>query len=194
MKSGILYVVATPIGNLKEMTPRAIEVLNFVDLIACEDTRVTRNLCQHFNIDKPLISSHEHNEFITCFKIIEEILTGKNVALLSDAGYPGISDPGQVVIQKAIDNDIKIEVISGPCAIINALVGSGLPTEHFYFHGFLRSKSGDRKKELLQLATKEETLIFYESPHRISDTINDLKAIFGEGRRACICRELTKLY
>lgn len=194
IKPGTLYVVATPIGNLSEMTPRAIEILNLVDLIACEDTRVTGFLCQHFNIKKPLLSTHEHNELVSSLKIIELLLEGKNVALVSDAGYPGISDPGNKLIVKAIDYDIKIEVISGPCAIINALVGSGLPSDRFYFHGFLKSKSTDRIKELKSLEAKSETLIFYEAPHRIKDTIDDMILIFGKERRACICRELTKKF
>lgn len=194
VKIGTLFVVATPIGNLSEMTPRAIDILNSVDLIACEDTRVTKNLCHHFNISKPLLSTHEHNEIFSSIKIIEKILEGKNVALVSDAGYPGISDPGNKVIIKAIDCDIKVEVISGPCAIINALVGSGLPSDRFYFHGFLKSKSTDRIKELKTLIDRSETLIFYEAPHRIKDSLEDMALILGKERRACICRELTKKF
>jgi 16S rRNA (cytidine1402-2'-O)-methyltransferase len=186
-----LYVVSTPIGNLSEFTPRAIEVLKSVDFIACEDTRVTRKLCNLFEIDKPLFSCHEHNEFTVHQKIIEAIKDGKVVALVSDAGYPGISDPGSILIRKCIENSIDIEVISGPCALINALVSSGLDTTHFYYYGFLPSKKSERKKELKLLATREETMIFYEAPHRIVDTLEDMLDSFGE-RQISLSRELTK--
>ena len=194
MKSNtILYVVSTPIGNLQEMTPRAIEVLKNVAFIACEDTRNTRKLCSHFGIDTPLVSCHEHNEMFESDKILSALEDGRNVALASDAGYPGISDPGSIVIKKAIENGFKIEVISGPCALINALVGSGLQSDHFYFHGFLSSKNGERKKELEDLCTKKETMIFYEAPHRIIDTLESMLKILGN-RKICIARELTKKF
>lgn len=186
-----LYVVSTPIGNLSEFTPRAIEVLKSVDFIACEDTRVTRKLCNLFEIDKPLFSCHEHNEFTVHQKIIKAIKDGKVVALVSDAGYPGISDPGSILIRKCIENSIDIEVISGPCALINALVSSGLDTTHFYYYGFLPSKKSERKKELKLLALREETMIFYEAPHRIVDTLEDMLDSFGE-RQISLSRELTK--
>ncbi len=188
-----LYIVSTPIGNLQEMTPRAIETLKNVAFIASEDTRNTRKLCQHFGIETPLVSCHEHNEAFESEKIIEAIHDGRSVAITSDAGYPGISDPGSLVISKCLDLDIKVEVISGPCALINALVGSGLPTNHFYFHGFLSHHDGDRKKELEELCKKEETMIFYEAPHRIVDTLEAMNKIFGL-RKACIARELTKKF
>ena len=188
-----LYVVATPIGNLSEMSPRAIEVLNNVAFIASEDTRNTKRLCQHFNIPTPLVSCHEHNERNEVKKIIEALEDNRDVALVSDAGFPAISDPGQLVIAKVIDAGFKVEVISGPCALINALVGSGLPTNHFYFHGFLSHKASDKRKELDELKDKTETLIFYESPHRINDTLDQLIKAFGP-RRACIARELTKKF
>lgn len=186
-----LYVVSTPIGNLSEISPRALEVLNSVDVIACEDTRVTKKLCLHFGIEKPLISCHEHNEFLIHNKIVEQILDGKKVALVSDAGYPGISDPGSILIKKCIENTVEIEVISGPCALINALVSSGLDTTHFYYFGFLSSKRSLRKKELKALNEKEETMIFYEAPHRIVDTLEDMVEIFGN-RQISLSRELTK--
>lgn len=188
-----LYVVSTPIGNLNEMTPRAIEVLKSVFLIGCEDTRVTMKLCQHFEIDKPLVSCHEHNEHLVVDKFLSALDEGHDVAIVSDAGYPGISDPGSFIIQKTIDAGYDINVISGPCAIINALVGSGLDTTHFYFHGFLSVKTSDCKKDLELLKEKHETIIFYEAPHRITDTLEVIKDVFGN-RKAVICRELTKIH
>ena len=186
-----IYIVATPIGNLNDITNRALETLSSADVIACEDTRVTLKLLTHFNISKPLISCHEHNEFNVFGHIISLVEEGKKVAMVSDAGYPGISDPGSILIKNCINHNIDVEVVSGPCAIINALVGSGLDTTHFYFHGFLPSKSSDRKKELMTLKDKQETMIFYEAPHRINDTLTEMLAIFGD-RYACVCRELTK--
>lgn len=188
-----LYIVATPIGNLKEMTPRALEILNMVDFVACEDTRHSGLLLSHFSIKKPLIACHEHNEAEASEKIIALITSGKTVAYMSDAGYPGISDPGERLIAKAIDQDIDVSVISGSNAMLLALIGSGLPTEHFYFHGFLPSKASARKVALNDLASREETLIFYESPHRIIDTLHDLLTTLGN-RKAVIARELTKLH
>lgn len=188
-----LYIVATPIGNLKEMTPRALEILNMVDYIACEDTRHSGLLLNHFSIKKPLIACHEHNENEASEKIISLIQKGAVIAYISDAGYPGISDPGERLIAKAIAQDIDVSVISGSNAMLLALIGSGLPTEHFYFHGFLPSKASARKQTLQELAAKKETLVFYESPHRIQDTLQDLLAIFGT-RQTVIARELTKLH
>lgn len=188
-----LYIVATPIGNRKEMTPRALEILNMVDFVACEDTRHSGLLLSHFSIKKPLIACHEHNEAEASEKIIALITSGKTVAYMSDAGYPGISDPGERLIAKAIDQDIDVSVISGSNAMLLALIGSGLPTEHFYFHGFLPSKASARKVALNDLASREETLIFYESPHRIIDTLHDLLTTLGN-RKAVIARELTKLH
>ena len=186
-----IYIVATPIGNLNDITARALDTLSSCDVIACEDTRNSLKMLTHFNISKPLISCHEHNEFNVFHHIINLIDEGKKVAMISDAGYPGISDPGSILIRNCIDHGIDIEVVSGPCAIINALVGSGLDTTHFYFHGFLPSKSSDRKKELATVKDKSETMIFYEAPHRINDTLNEMLAILGD-RYACVCRELTK--
>ena len=143
-----LFLVATPIGNFDDMTFRSIEVLKSVDLIACEDTRVTIKLLSHFNISKPLVSCHKFNEQSASEKLIEEIHEGKSIAMVSDAGYPGVSDPGGILIKHAIENDVLVRVISGPSAGINALIGSGLPTDHFYFHGFLPSKHSERINEL----------------------------------------------
>lgn len=187
----LLYLVATPIGNLDEMTPRAIKILAEVDLIACEDTRNTAKLLGFFNISKPLVSLREHNENEQSKKLIEEIKSGKKVAYVSDAGYPCISDPGARLVKKCIENDINVSTISGPNAALNALVASGLSCDHFYFHGFLDAKTNARLEELRNLSTRKETLIFYESPHRIQKTLNDMFAILGN-RSACICRELTK--
>lgn len=189
-----LYIVATPIGNLEELTPRAQYILSNVDLIACEDTRVTVKLLSHFKISKPLVSCHKFNETTASNKLVEEIKCGKSVAMVSDAGYPGVSDPGGILIKIAIENDINVRVISGPSAGINALVGSGLPTDHFYFHGFLQTKNRDRKIELQALAIREETVILYEAPHHFIDTMEDLMDYFGKDRKCCIARELTKLH
>lgn len=188
----ILYLVATPIGNLSEMTPRAIEILNSVAAIGCEDTRVSKQLLNNFNISKKLISCHEHNEEQASEELLKYLENG-NIAYISDAGYPGISDPGHRLLAKVLDNNYKVSVISGASAMLNALIGSGLDTTHFYFHGFLASKHSTRIHELEELKSKKETLIFYESPHRIGDTLIDLKNVFGN-RKAVIARELTKRF
>ena len=188
----ILYLVATPIGNLAEMSPRAIEILNSVDAIGCEDTRVSRQLLNNFNIVKKLISCHEHNEEQASNELLKYLENG-NVAYISDAGYPGISDPGHRLLTRALDNNYKVSVVSGASAMLNALIGSGLDTTHFYFHGFLASKHSTRIRELEELKNKKETLIFYESPHRIHETLTDLRDVFGN-RKATIARELTKRF
>ena len=190
--SPLLYLVASPIGNLKEFPPRAIETLQEVDYVACEDTRNTGKLLKFFDIDKPLISCHEHNEEEASDKIIKLLKEGKKVAYLSDAGYPAISDPGSRLSKRCLEADIKVSVINGPNAAIMALVASGLETKHFYFYGFLDSKPSARRKELEGLKDFPETIIFYEAPHRIKRTLNDLKDIFGEERKISIGRELTK--
>ncbi|MCH5180080.1 MAG: 16S rRNA (cytidine(1402)-2'-O)-methyltransferase [Erysipelotrichales bacterium] len=188
----ILYLVATPIGNLSEMSPRAIEILNSVDVIGCEDTRVSKQLLNNFNISKKLISCHEHNEEQASLELLKYLENG-NIAYISDAGYPGISDPGHRLLAKVLDNNYKVSVVSGASAMLNALIGSGLDTTHFYFHGFLASKHSARIHELEELKSKKETLIFYESPHRIGDTLNDLREVFGN-RKATLARELTKRF
>lgn len=190
-KRKLLYLVATPIGNLDEFSSRAIKILAETDLIACEDTRNTAKLLNFFNISKPLVSLREHNENEQAEHIIEEIKNGKNVAYVSDAGYPCISDPGARLVKKCIENEINISTISGPNAALNALVASGLSCDHFYFHGFLDARSSIRLEELRNLVNRKETLIFYESPHRIQKTLNDMFLILGN-RLACIARELTK--
>jgi len=190
-KKPLLYLVATPIGNLDEFSPRAIEVIKDADLIACEDTRVTTKLLSFFNITKPVISIREHNETSATENIIPKILNGTKVVYMSDAGYPCISDPGSRLVKLALASGINVSTVSGPNAALNALVASGLNSDHFYFHGFLNAKESVRQEELRKLYKKEETLIFYESPHRIAKTLSDLYLIFG-ARKACIARELTK--
>lgn len=192
-QGAILYIVATPIGNLKEFTPRAIEVINASNYIACEDTRNTSKLLHEFSLNKPCISCHEHNEEEASKKIIELLKKGNTISFMSDAGYPGISDPGERLIKNAIKNHIPVSVVNGSSAFLPALIGSGLDTEHFYFHGFLPAKESERKKTLLTLKNYEMTLIFYEAPHRIEHTLKDMFQIFSL-RRVVIAREISKLY
>ena len=187
----LLYLLATPIGNLQELSPRALEILSSADLIACEDTRNTFSLLSHYGLKKNLISLREHNEKAMSQKVVEEILSGKKVVYVSDAGYPCISDPGSILAKECLANDINVSTISGSSAFINALVSSGLDSDHFYFYGFLSSKDSEAKKELEQLKSFSSTLIFYESPHRIERTIELLNEYFGD-RQAVIARELTK--
>jgi 16S rRNA (cytidine1402-2'-O)-methyltransferase len=193
-KSPLLYLVATPIGNLGEFPPRAVEILKQMDFVACEDSRNSGLLLQRFSIDKPLISCHEHNEESAADKIIALLKEGKKVAYVSDAGYPVVSDPGNRLAKRCLDEGIKVAVVNGPSAGICALVGSGLNADHFYFYGFLPAKSNERKAELHSLVSLPCTLIFYESPHRIKDMLKDVSAILGEDRPACLCRELTKAH
>lgn len=189
----MLYLISTPIGNLGEISKRTVEVLNSVDLVGAEDTRNSMNLLNNIGIKKPMFSLHEHNEREASENIINKVIKeGKSIAYMSDAGYPGISDPGVILVQVAIENDVPVSVVSGSSAFLTALVASGLPTNHFYFHGFLPSKDSDAKKELANLVEKKETLIFYESPHRIIRTLEMLFEAFGD-RKACLARELTKL-
>ena len=188
----VLYLIATPIGNLGEFSPRALETIKEMDIVAAEDTRNSCDLLKKFNISKKFVSLREHNEAEMSQMVINEILSGKKVAYMSDAGYPAISDPGAILVKKAIENDIAVSVISGSSAFLNALVSSSLSTDHFYFHGFLSSKEVDAKKELNEIKSKNETLIFYESPHRISNTIKIMFEILGD-RKVSLQRELTKL-
>ena len=187
----LLYLVATPIGNMQEVSPRTIEVLSLVDLVACEDTRVTGKLLSLLGIKKDLVSLREHNEVSVSHDLIEKIKNGLKVAYVSDAGYPCISDPGSKLVKICLENEINIAPISGPNAALNALVASGLCEDHFYFHGFLNAKESVRLEELRELANRKETLIFYEAPHRIKKTLEALYEVFGD-RKACLARELTK--
>lgn len=193
MENGMLYIVATPIGNLKDITLRALEVLKSVDLIAAEDTRHTKKLLSRYDIHVPLTSYFEHNQVKKTDYIIGQLKLGKSIALVSDAGTPGISDPGFVVISRAVKEGIKTEVIPGACALIAGLVLSGLPTDRFVFEGFLSHKSGQRRKRLEELAKDERTIILYESPHRILKTLKDIKDILPKAEVVCM-RELTKVF
>lgn len=188
----ILYLIATPIGNLGEFSPRALEVINEMDLIAAEDTRNTGDLLHKFNIKKPLVSLREHNEVEASLNLINQIKAGKKIAYMSDAGYPGISDPGYILTKLCLENDIAVSTISGSSAFINALVRSGLDTTQFYFHGFLSAKENGAKEELEALKEKKETLIFYESPHRITKSLKLLLEVLGD-RKVSLQRELTKI-
>lgn len=190
-KRPLLYLVATPIGNMGEVSSRTIEVIKSVDLIACEDTRVTGKFLSMLGVSKPLVSLREHNEVAASTEIVEKILSGTKVAYMSDAGYPCISDPGARLVKLALQNNINVTAVSGPNAALNALVASGLCENHFYFHGFLDAKETVKLEELRTLANRKETLIFYESPHRIQKTLVSMFTILGN-RKACIARELTK--
>ncbi len=190
---GVLYIIATPIGNLEDITLRAIRILKEVDLIATEDTRHSLKLLNHFEISKPLISYHRHNEDIKTELLIRELKSGKNIALISDAGTPGISDPGEQVIKNCIKEDIKIVPIPGACALINGLVCSGLDTKEFTFLGFLPLNKKNRKEKLEEIKNTNKTLILYEAPHKISSTIKELSEILGD-RQLVMARELTKVH
>lgn len=193
MNSGNLYICPTPIGNLDDITLRVLNTLREVDLIAAEDTRHTIKLLNHFDIKKPLISLHEHNESTRSKELIDRILGGENVAVVSDAGMPGISDPGHVIVKEAIKNGINPIVLPGASAFTIALVGSGLNTDRFTFIGFLDRSKKKKKKQLKELIKKEETMIFYESPHRLRLTLEIMLEVFGE-RNICLCKELTKKF
>ena len=188
----VLYLIATPIGNLKEMSPRALEVIAEMDIIAAEDTRNSFSLLNNYGIKKEMFSLREHNEIEASKHLLEKIKEGKKVAYMSDAGYPGISDPGYLLVKEMIANDIAVSTVSGSCAFINALVASGLDTKHFYFYGFLPAKENEAKAEIELIKDKKETLILYEAPHRIMKTLSLLKDVLGD-RQICLARELTKI-
>lgn len=190
---GKLYLVATPIGNLKDITLRALEILKAVDLIACEDTRHSLKLLQAYEIQKPLLSLHEHNEARRAAGLVERLGEGKSVALISDAGTPLISDPGFRLVGAVLAAGFEVEAIPGPCAAVNALVASGLPTDAFYFVGFLPPKSAARRRRFEALKEFPSTLIFYESPHRIQKFLAEAFEIFGP-RPAVLAREMTKKF
>ncbi len=189
----MLYLVATPIGNLGDITLRALEVLKSVDLIACEDTRHSGNLLRHFEISKPLLSYHEHNEARRTAELIEDLAAGKNVAVISDAGLPGISDPGHRLLRACIARGVPYTIVPGASSVLTALIGSGFDAERFYFGGFLPVKSGGRERDLLAAAARPETSIFLESPHRLLKTLAVCAAHFPE-RELCVARELTKQF
>jgi 16S rRNA (cytidine1402-2'-O)-methyltransferase len=191
--AGTLYLVATPIGNLEDITQRALRVLGEVELIACEDTRHTRVLLNHYGIKTHTLSYHEHNERERAVELGERLESGASIAIVSDAGTPGINDPGFRLVREAIKRGAQVVPVPGPVALINALVASGLPTDQFYFGGFLPARSTQRRARLNELRALSSTLIFYEAPHRLADALADAREILGE-REAVIARELTKLH
>ena len=191
--AGTLFIVATPIGNLEDITFRAVRVLREADLIACEDTRHTRKLLDHYGIDKPSISYHEHNEQERAADLVQRLQAGSNIALVTDAGTPLIADPGYRVVSQAVAAGLTVVSVPGASAIVTALAGSGLPTDSFYFGGFLPPKQGQRRKTLEQAGEMASTLVFYEAPHRIRETLADIQMVLGE-REVAVCRELTKLH
>ena len=191
--SGKLYICPTPIGNLEDMTYRTVRILNEVDLIAAEDTRHSIKLLNHFEISKPLTSYHEHNKDSKGSYLINKLLDGENIALISDAGMPGISDPGEEIIKQAIENNIEVEVLPGATASITALVGSGLETAKFAFEGFLDRDKKVRRNQLEEIKEERRTIIFYESPHRLKDTLKDMLKVLGN-RKIAVNREITKKY
>ena len=190
---GKLFLVPTPIGNLGDMTFRAVETLNQVDLILAEDTRTSIKLLKHFNIQKPLVSFHMHNEHRKLSEVISKLISGYTIAVISDAGTPGISDPGFLLVREAIANEVEVECLPGSTALIPALVLSGLSTERFVFEGFLPPKKG-RKKRFENLVDETRTIILYESPHKILKTLNQLIDFFGSERAVSVSRELSKMY
>lgn len=190
----VLYVVGTPIGNLQDMSVRAVQTLKDVDFIASEDTRVTQKLLNHFNIQKPQVSYHEHNLRERGEMIVNRILNGESCAIVSDAGMPCISDPGEDLVKLCHSFNIKTVVIPGPSAVISALAISGLDTKRFTFEGFLSTNKKNRKEHLIQIKNETKTMIFYEAPHKLYQTLIDMKEIFGGERKLSLCRELTKIY
>lgn len=191
--SGRLLVCATPIGNLEDITLRALRVLEAADLIAAEDTRVTRKLLSFYQIKTPMLSYYEHNELRRTPELIDRMRRGATVALVTDAGVPGISDPGYAIINRVIEEGIPIEIVPGPSALISALVLSGLPTENFYFGGWLPRTSRERERTLAEIAALPATLLFYESPHRVEKSLKSIQRVLGE-RRMALARELTKIH
>ena len=193
METGILYIVATPIGNLDDITLRALKILKEVNLIAAEDTRQTLKLLNHFEISKPLISYHRHNEDVKSNILIEKLKNGENIALVSDAGTPGICDPGEEVIKKAIEENIEVIPIPGACAFVNALITSGLDTKEFTFLGFLPLNKKLRKEKIEEINKSQKTVVIYEAPHKMKNTLIDLKEILND-RKIVLARELTKIH
>ena len=189
----MLYLVPTPLGNLKDITLRALEILKEVDVILCEDTRTSSKLLNHYGIQKPLSPYHQHNEHKIVEHIVDQLRSGKTMALITDAGTPGISDPAFLLVRECIRQDVKLECLPGAAAFVPALVNSGIPTNRFVFEGFLPLKKG-RHTLLTQLAEEERTMVFYESPVRLVKTLKDFIEYFGKERRCSVSRELTKLF
>jgi len=194
MTTAILYVVSTPIGNLQDLTPRAIETLNRVDLIAAEDTRHSGRLMQHFAISTPMVALHDHNERQRAQSLVQKLAEGQSIALISDAGTPLISDPGYHLVSAVRDAGYQVVPVVGPCALIAGLSVSGLATDRFSFYGFLPAKSSGRRQQLQQLERVTHTQVFYESPHRIVATVDDIVSVMGANRRLVLARELTKTF
>jgi 16S rRNA (cytidine1402-2'-O)-methyltransferase len=189
----MLYIVATPIGNLGDITVRALDILKSADLIAAEDTRHSGILLKHYGIHKPLVSYHEHNEAMRAAQLVERLSAGETIALITDAGLPGISDPGFRIIRECIRRDLPFEIVPGASSVLTALVGSGFPTDKFFFSGFLPPKSGGRERDLRAAAARPEASIFFESPHRLIKTLAAAQEIMPE-RILCVARELTKKF
>lgn len=192
--SGKLYLVGTPIGNLGDFSPRAVETLKEVDFIAAEDTRVTLKLLNHFDIRKPLVSYYEHNKFASGAKIFDRIAAGENCALVTDAGMPAISDPGEDIVRMCAENGVEVVTVPGPSALISAIALSALPTQRFCFEGFLSTSNKSRREHLDSLVSEQRTMIFYEAPHKLMRTLEDMKNTFGGDRKLSLCRELTKIH
>ena len=190
---GTLFIVATPIGNLADISYRAVETLKSADIIACEDTRHSQKLLSHYGISKKLISYHEHNEIARASELIDELNKGSSVAVISDAGTPGINDPGHIIIRDAINAGVDVVSVPGPAAFVNAAVVSGLPTDAIFFGGFLPSRTGERRRRLEEVRAVPATLLFYESPHRLAASLSDCLLVLGP-RRAAVVRELTKMH
>lgn len=191
---GMLYLVATPIGNLKDMSERGIEILKSVDFILAEDTRHSIKLLNHFEISKKMVSYHEHNQYTKADSILKDLQDGKKIALITDAGTPGISDPGSYLVTVCQEHKIPYTIIPGPVALINALILSGQNTNRFIFDGFLPLKNSERKKRFEQLKSETRTMIFYEAPHKLINTLKDFADLFGPSRSISVVRELTKVY
>jgi len=189
----MLYLVPSPIGNLKDITLRALEILKSVDLILAEDTRTTSHLLNHYQVTKPITPYHQHNEHKVLQHLVEQLQAGKSMALVTDAGTPGISDPAFLLVRESIKADVKVECLPGPTAFVPALVNSGIPTNRFVFEGFIPQKKG-RQTLLKKLAEEERTMVFYESPMRLVKTLDDFCQFFGEARQCCVSRELTKVF
>ena len=191
---GTLYLVPTPIGNLSDLSPRAVETLSQADFIAAEDTRVTLKLLNHFTIKKPMVAYYRHNTAAGGQTILKRLLDGETCALVSDAGTPAVSDPGEEMVRLCVDHGVEVIALPGPCALTTALSVSGLPTGRFTFEGFLAMNKKNRRDHLNSLKNEARTMIFYEAPHKLLTTLEDLAAVFGPDRSAALCRELTKLH
>ena len=192
--SGKLYLVGTPIGNLGDLSPRAMQTLRDADFIAAEDTRVTMKLLNHFDIRKPLVSYFEHNKYASGAKILERLLAGESCALVTDAGMPAISDPGEELVRLCAEGGVEVLVVPGPAALVSAVALSALPSGRFCFEGFLSTSNKSRREHLEGLRGEKRTMIFYEAPHKLMRTLEDMKNAFGADRRIALCRELTKIH